>query len=230
MAANLSAGDPWKDKPYKQWDEKDLRKILTDSPWSKSVQIENTWAGTKPGAANPLGASGTAASSEPKDIVRGVQPSGPPSGLTGFLIRWGSSRTVRRALARGAILKGAQETEIEKALNLELPDYLVVILGPDMTPFEKASEKELQEMQEKSYLSLKKSKVRIAPSRVGLERSPDGKKIMAVYFSFPKKTLGGQPSILADEKGAEFVCRLGTITLKTTFDPHRMADNEGMDL
>lgn len=231
LAANLSAGDPWKDKPYKQWDEKDLRKILTDSPWSKLVQIESTWEGTKPSAtASPLGAGGTAASGEPKDIIRGAKPAGPPSGLAGFLIRWGSSRTVRRALARGAILKGAQEAEIEKALNLELPDYLVVVLGPDMTPFEKAGEKELKEMQEKSHVSLQKSKAKIAPSRIVIERSPDGKRIMALYISFPKKTPAGQPSILADEKGAEFVCQLGTIAWKTRIDLHKMANSEGMDL
>ncbi len=53
---------------------------------------------------------------------------------------------------------------------------------------------------------------------------------MALYFSFPKKALADQPSILADEKGAEFVCQLGTIALKTRFDLYKMADSEGMDL
>jgi hypothetical protein len=31
------AGYVWKDKKYTDWDEKDVAKILTDSPWAKSI-------------------------------------------------------------------------------------------------------------------------------------------------------------------------------------------------
>jgi len=40
LAAVIFAGnDPWKAKPYQQWDEKDVRKILADSPWSKVIEV-----------------------------------------------------------------------------------------------------------------------------------------------------------------------------------------------
>ena len=29
------AGDPWKEKPYTEWSEKECRKLLQDSPWAK---------------------------------------------------------------------------------------------------------------------------------------------------------------------------------------------------
>ena len=35
--------DVWKAKPYQQWDQKDISKILGDSPWSKMVQVEAPW-------------------------------------------------------------------------------------------------------------------------------------------------------------------------------------------
>src|SRR5260370_36309863 len=37
------AGDVWKDKPYKQWEEKDVRKILMDSPWVKIAHVDANW-------------------------------------------------------------------------------------------------------------------------------------------------------------------------------------------
>src|ERR1700683_4410350 len=36
-------GDPWKVKPYQQWDANDIKKIFMDSPWCKTVQIDVTW-------------------------------------------------------------------------------------------------------------------------------------------------------------------------------------------
>jgi hypothetical protein len=40
LAVDLWAGDPWKEKSYKNWNENDVRKILNDSPWSKRIQVE----------------------------------------------------------------------------------------------------------------------------------------------------------------------------------------------
>ena len=38
-----AGGDPWKSKPYQQWDANDMKKVFSDSPWSKVVQISATW-------------------------------------------------------------------------------------------------------------------------------------------------------------------------------------------
>ena len=44
LAALAFAGtEVWKAKPYQQWDQKDVSKILGDSPWSKIVQVEAPW-------------------------------------------------------------------------------------------------------------------------------------------------------------------------------------------
>lgn len=44
VAASLiwAANDPWKSKPYDQWDDKDIQTIFNDSPWAKVVQIANS--------------------------------------------------------------------------------------------------------------------------------------------------------------------------------------------
>ena len=38
-----ASGDPWKDKPYQQWDSKDLQRIFQDSPWSHVVRVDAPW-------------------------------------------------------------------------------------------------------------------------------------------------------------------------------------------
>lgn len=44
---------PWKDKPYDQWDPKDVQKILGDSPWARTVRVDTSW---KPAASAPANA------------------------------------------------------------------------------------------------------------------------------------------------------------------------------
>jgi hypothetical protein len=39
VTVDLWAGDSWKDKSYKDWNENDVRKILNESPWSKRIDI-----------------------------------------------------------------------------------------------------------------------------------------------------------------------------------------------
>ncbi len=226
LAANLSAGDPWRDKPFKQWDEKDIRRILTDSPWAKTVPVVNTWGGAGTGADfTSLGPSGA----DPRDI----RPEKPPAEQVpqaAFVVRWGSSRTLRRALARRALLRGVAEAEVERFLAQEPALYEVMVAGPDMTPFASADEKDLKAMQERSSLTSKKSRTRLAPEQVEVERGPDSKRIVAVHFYFAKKTAAGPSPLSAEEKGAEFICQVGRTTLKANFDFQKMTDNQGTDL
>src|SRR5208282_839260 len=35
-----ASSDPWKDKPFQQWDEKDVQKVLSISPWSRMIQAD----------------------------------------------------------------------------------------------------------------------------------------------------------------------------------------------
>ena len=231
LAGNLWAGDPWRNKPYNQWDEKDVRKVMTESPWVRTVSVERIWSEGGALEAPTLGASGSAASSEPRDITRGAKPltEGRPEAI--FALHWASSRTIRRAQARNAVLQHrVLEADAEKFLAQEPTEYRVVVLGSDMTPFSRAAEKDLREMKEKSYLAPKKSKARLAPEHIEIERTGDGTKVLAVHFYFAKRTAAGEPTLTPEEKGAEFSCLIGKTTLKDSFEFQKMTDNQGVDL
>lgn len=247
LAANLSAGDPWKDKSYKQWDEKDVRKILLDSPWAKEVRVSAPWQGAggrELSTPAPPGGGGYGEGASGGAPMAGGRASGGPgeaeqagSPQAIFVVRWVSSWTVRQAMARGAVLRGTPEAEAEQIVAQEVPEYVVAVLGRDMTSFAKAEESGLKE---KSYLVVKKAKAKakLAPSRVEVQRARSSSDqpqaagaaaISAVIFYFPKKTAAGEPALAADEKSVEFVCEAGGAQIKTSFELQKMAGPQGPD-
>ncbi len=250
FAALAYAGDVWKEKPYKQWEEKDVRKILTDSPWAKTARVDANWrkaggdgATRLPQSNNPpapSGGGGGGMYGSPSGASGGYGAgSGNNADLTGsqvgeaiFLIRWGSAKTVREAVARSYVLRGAmKEEDADKALAEVPPEYQVTIAGQDMTPFLKLEEKDLQA---KTYLMLKKEKTKLSPARVVIQRKEGGKPddpqaITVVVFLFAKKDASSQPAINAQEKNLEFVCEASGATIRTTFDLQKMAGAQGPD-
>jgi hypothetical protein len=92
VTLNLWAGDPW-EKSYKNWDAKDVRKVLNDSPWSIPVEIERR---KKPSLEAPEGAPKVAGTREEdeedereeKDTDHGREEKEKKMGEIKFLVRW----------------------------------------------------------------------------------------------------------------------------------------------
>jgi hypothetical protein len=236
-----AAGDPWKEKPYQQWDQKDISRILTDSPWSKVVRVDAPWRSSgqrdedagesDEGPPAPTGGRmsgggyGAGGGSQPPG---GASESGSSVAQVAFVVRWASSQTIREAVYRDAVLRGQMKQEdIDKALSRPAGDYDVLVVGKDMSPFAKSDENSLKGQ---AYLSTKKTKQKISPDKVQIQKSQDGKNIIALIFSFPKKTSNGENDIVPDEKSVEFVLAAGEVKLKAGFDPSKMANQQGRDL
>jgi hypothetical protein len=231
------ASNPWKDKPYQQWDQKDVAKVLNDSPWSRTVSVSANWESSgMPGARTRMGTgqqmpgmggggqSGMGAPTRP-----GQQPGMqmPMRRDAKFQARWLSSRTMRKALARLEILKGKlKQPDAERYVAQEPAEYEVVIFGPDMKPFSSMKEAALKK---EISLKAKKTKKEVTADGIKLQRSADGKRLLAVTIHFPKSA-EGKPVIGAKEKEIDVVCRLKDTTLKFHFDPRKMKDKQGTDL
>lgn len=226
FAIALWASDPWKDKSYKDWDQKDVHQIMNESPWAKKVEIKGHGGLEAPEGAPTAG--GAPGANEEKEGPGGEEDEENEKGDVTFVVRWISSRTLREASARSQVLQGRiTQAEIEKHIPPEPDDYQLVVVGSNMTMFQNTDESALQS---KSYLAAKKSKQRITPNQVEIVRTRDGKKIGAIVFHFPKKTKSGEPAIADDEKELNFVVRAGTGEIKTGFDLQKMADKQGKDL
>lgn len=238
-----ASSDPWKDKPFQQWDEKDVQKVLSSSPWSRMVQADTGFddgasaptglpqgssAGSGAGGGGGRGGMGGGGGSSPSGGGgMGGQMGGGVTQIT-FAIRWASSRTVREALLRSAVLASTlKEDEAEKQLAQPAEDYQVLLSGSQMGAFQSAEEAGVKA---RTFLVTKKGKQRIEASKVEFQRTSDGKTLRSVLISFPKRTATGEGTISADEKGAEFSCTPGKVSIKASFDFSKMYDAQGRDL
>jgi hypothetical protein len=230
VATSLIAGsDPWKDKPYKEWDAKDVEKIMLDSPWARPVIVSATWKPTSGSAitavaggsgSNPGGASGGSISKSADD------PAGANREAV-YYVRWASSLTLRQALARKAELRGTPAEKAEQILQQQPETYIISVQGADMSPFAKVDEMSLKQ---KTYLMSKKTKQKLSPDRVEFRRAPNSQNILDVTFYFSKKTSSGETVVPSDEKSLEFSCETPVTKIKTNFDLVKMTGASGVDL
>ncbi|MGD0428476.1 MAG: hypothetical protein ABSC10_17330 [Candidatus Acidiferrales bacterium] len=232
-----AGGDPWKSKPYQQWDAKDIRKVLDSSPWARSIQVEAPWlngdatggadSGTaQPGPTRPGAGARTGPGGGAVDSGAGGGPA--QAALATFLVRWSSSRTIREAVARNEILAGQMKQDAaEQQLAQPVESYDIVVAGPDMKPFQSVDEKILQNG---AFLMDRKTKQKVAPTSVKIQSSADGKTIQSVAFIFPKKSDSGISTIGADQKTVDFLCVVTNVKIDVSFDTTKMVDTLGRDL
>lgn len=238
-----ASNEPWKSKPYQQWDKADLATVLYNSPWAKKIVVDVTWKRdpSASGQSEMPESDRAAALREHMDISKGGMPdTAPPdasmnsAGSTGsaselpkaaFYLRW-YSRVVREALAREALLTGKiSDAEAARLLAEPVSGYEIIVFGPDMTPFQNVTEDQLKSA---SYLEGKQSKQKAIPTTIRFNKNPRGVTYSLVFF-FPKQAAGGAEVASTHEKGIEFVCKLKGLDLRNTFDPRKMVDEKGPD-
>lgn len=247
----FASNDVWKTKPYQQWDSNDVREILTNSPWVKKTTVMASWTkggmavpgqGQQPQNQNqgqgqgqgqvqqrPGAMNGTAGGSGGMDTRTAEQsPQMPEEAQATFFVRWSSSQTIREAVARNALLNSQfNEAQVEQFVNQEPTTYVLLVYSQDMTPFTKETEDGLKS---EAYLEVKPSKEKVSPSDVKITKDSSGGKIVSVAFLFPKQGPNGQPLIAANDKQAQFDCKLKMVHINMQFDLHKMTGKNGEDL
>lgn len=225
LAIKVWAGDPWKQKSYKVWNQSEVRKILNESPWAKRIEAER--GPTKHAGMESPEIGGTGESAGEASDEGGGREENDRAPMT-FVVRWVSSRTMRQAWVRGEVLqKRISESDTDKFLPPPPEDSQLLIVGRDMSFFTKLDEATLRA---RSFLLLTKSKQTISPNDVQIVRLPDGKGIKGVLFHFPRKLLVTPSTPSLDDNDLIFVSQAGTTQIKASFDLQKMVDNEGLDL
>ena len=224
------AGDkPWKSKPFQQWNEKELQTILTDSPWVRVTTIQRTWL--------PVSEKEVAPDPQINGGVRQMPPAGGQAGGSApiragegswrelnVFIFWQSSRVMRAATAREAVLHG-EKVDAEKYASEPQSEYQIILRMEDMTPFVQHNE---EFFKSSASLQMKKGKSKISPSHVLYERNQKGGIQDAIFF-FAKTTPSG-PAISGDETDVQFSCKIADSTVRADFKPRDMVDQSGSDL
>jgi hypothetical protein len=243
LAAIAWAGDtPWKSKPFQQWDDTDVHRVLFESPWVHIGMVTATWrtagddvTGLPAGSVPPAGNAGGSDTVPNTQTPGGGMLSGAEVGsqrgeypTVQYFVDWVSSKTMRAARARYDMLhSGKTSVDAEKYASDPQPEYTILVQGGDMIPFKRADEKFFQA---NSFLQLKRAGQKVSPERVEFQHGADGKSVVGALFFFAKKLPTGAALIPPDEKSIEFTCKLGNQTLKATFEPQKMAAQSGPDL
>lgn len=225
-ATLLWAGDKaWKAKPYQQWNEKELEAILTDSPWVRITPIRRSWRPDSqqdiaPQERSSGGLRGQAPATSPATTAPGG--AGEDTQEMNVQIYWQSSRVMRAATARQAVLHG-ETVDVDEYASQPQDEYQIVVRMQDMTPFQQHDEKFFQD---NAFLQMKKGKDQISPTHVVYEKNSKG-LVADVIFFFPKTNSSGAPTVSADESDVQFSCKIADTTVRVGFKLRDMVDQSG---
>ncbi len=236
------AGQFWENRPYSQWTEIQVLKLLTDSPWAR------TWtaARSSPPTSNAipekaadagltnqhqtccetLGSGVGDAASDPRTAPQPSAPANPPvfGPMPYYRVLWASSQRVRQALYRLNQLNGApRDAAAEEALNEASEHIIIAISGRSMERFAKAS---LSTLKPSTWL---RSRMR-GSRQVGLLAyvSPADRRDQMALFVFPRNHEDG-PTVEPDDEEIEFRTGEGADQISVVFQLRQMAVKKKLD-
>jgi hypothetical protein len=229
VGAVLVAADFWETKPFTMWSAEEMQKVLTDSPWSRTVNVVvvsppggGGLDGTE-GAGGRVGGRGGGGA--------GVEGDGGGRGGPGLrvppqfkvVISWRSALPMKQALVRGQIgAGGAVPAETQQLLERAEPMYVVTIVG---VPTRYA--RTIDSMKAETFLK-RKNKPPIAVVDMGSQPAPASQLAPAslvVVFGFPKTD-----AITVEDKEVEFVTSLGLTDIKKKFNLAEMRFHGQLEL
>ena len=236
VAVCLWAADFWQSKSYAEWSDKDVAKMVTDSPWAHRVNVpvggsssgmpSTSRRGARDEDAGGLDASmpnaGSARSATPSDLGLGAgdgerrsnrnmddtMSSAAGQGMT-LVVRWYTALPMKQALMRskyGSEVKTSAEAK--KFLERDEPNYVISVAGLPSIIGQGDQEKMKKAIIAQSSLT-GKSGSPVKPSDVQIAANDKG---VDAFFLFPKST----PFSL-DDKDVEFSARIGIYAVKYKF-------------
>jgi hypothetical protein len=217
----LAAADFWQARPYTEWSDKDLQKMITNSPWARSFSPPAPAGGPgDAGASSPL--------SEGGGRVRGgggVFPGPAPvdsSAAPTIYARWQSALPVKQAVVR--LKYGAEATtspEAKQLLDRVEVNYEIVVSGPLKSMLRGDTDTLKIALMESSSLT-SKGKGPVKPSDVQIALSQDSNNMV---IRFPRTT-----AFTADDKEVEFETKFGDLVLKYRFRLKDMVFNGKLEM
>jgi hypothetical protein len=242
----LWAADFWEAKPFTDWADKDIQKLMTNSPWAKSigVPISGPAAVMAGGAVGGAGGDGTEPPTPQSERGggggRGGRGGGGNTAGVGDLggasadvvLRWFTAMPIKQAMLR--IKYGAEagtSSDAKAALDRAEANYIIVVTGRPLVGVLRGNPDAIkQAIMEKTTLSVK-GKTSLKPSEIQLLASGQGQGKAKgppspdLYFVFPKTT-----PITLEDKEVEFATKIGDISLKNKFQLKSMVFNGKLEL
>ena len=198
--AALVAADFWEEKEFTNWSDREVQKMLTDSPWAKRVNIvmgglleEGNSRYTGDGVSFGGGGGGGGGGG---DAFAGIR-------RTSVSVVWINALPVRQAMVRGLVGRDAAiPPEGQQFLTEEDPFYTVAVVG--LPPAFSMLGRMVDAVKAETMLKLR-DRDPIELVDLGLLRDEDGS--IRVMFMFPRTD-----PITLDDRDVEFITKLGSVT------------------
>ncbi|MBX9600769.1 MAG: hypothetical protein K2X35_07190 [Bryobacteraceae bacterium] len=229
-AGILLAADFWTTKPFTEWSDKEIAKIVSDSPWARRVSIsmglppsgmDHPGAGGRRGGAGAMGGVSGDASTQIPGAAGGSgggmsagemgAPGGGVAPSITFVVRWQTAMPVKQALMKnkyGAEAAGSEEAK--RFLAQEEKNYVLVLQGlPKMLAGAAAQGDNGAEKFKQGISLQRKGKEPIVAEKLQLVPQ---EKTVDLYILFPRSE-----AISLDDKEVEFVCKMPRADVKQKF-------------
>ena len=228
--AVVAAADFWETKPFMMWSAEEVQKVLTDSPWSRNVNVVlNTVGrgsgGLGEGEGSRGGGGGGGGAREGGGGGGGGRGGSFPTAAPQLklTLSWRSARPMKEALVRDQIgLGGTIPAETRDLLSREESLYVFTIMGLP-TRYAQA----ISSMKAESFLR-RNNKPPIALMDIGVQQAPASEKspaFLVVVFGFPRTD-----AITVEDKDVEFVTKLGQVDIKKKFNLKDMVFHGRLEL
>jgi hypothetical protein len=229
------AAEFWATKPFTEWNEKEVAKILSDSPWTEKVSLSS---GAGPSASAPSGGGGGGGgrgggrSSGPQGDSTTADPgigggdaggfSGGPSSVTVSLL-WQTALPIKQALIKRQYGNEAGTSPEAKA-KLDRVDqvYALTLIGmPTYTLAAAQGDKKAALLDSTMITVSGKPPLKATDVQVSGGRGPTGN----VSFLFPRTT-----TFTAEDKEMEFSSKFDKTTVKKKFKLKDMVFNGKVEM
>ncbi len=223
-SAALLAADFWTEKDFTTWSDKEVEKMLTDSPWAKEATIVmgGLTAGRDfPVRVDPNGLGGPLPDPTPGRECGGEQFQ--RIRRVKATVTWTSALPIKLALVRRLIrLDAPIPPADQELLTREDPFYTVTVVGLP-APF--AALEPLIDTVKAQTMLKRENKPPIAPATVELIRNESNQSVL-IEYKFPKTD-----TLTMDDADVEFVTTLGTTSkIKKTFRLEEMVFGDQLAL
>ena len=239
--AALWAADFWESKSYTEWSEKEVGKLLTNSPWSQKVTVY--MSGGRGGGGGGFGGAGGGGRGGGggfggSGIPRGGGGGGGRGGggrrggggdfggggmapATNLFVRWFSSLPVKQAIVMSKY--GDEAATAQQAIDYlarQEDHYIVAVVGLPgrMAGFVQRNPDALKE----NTVLKRKKKDPINPDEIQVQSQEES---VSFYFMFPKTD-----EITVDDKDVEFVMKTQRFEVKRKFKLKNMVFNGKLSL
>lgn len=215
------AADFWDEKEFTDWSDRDVRRMMTDSPWAKRITVvfprpprtalndRNPVAGGIGGGRGGGGRGGRG--------FGGADGFG-PTRQSRLIVQWRSGLPMRQAIVRGRIGEGSALDPAGRQFLAQRPTgYFIVVAGlprpfARLDPAALAAGARLE----------RRGKRPIVPVQAAAEAEGDGAVIL---YLFPRD----DAITLADEE-VEFVTEIAEARIERTFELEDMVFNGRLEL